>query len=118
MAAEKQFETKVKQYLQNQGCWYVKYWGGGQFTKAGVPDLLVCCNGYFLAIELKASTGRPSQLQLYNIRKIRDAGGFGIILYPSNFHILQDMIRDLKADTDIDFWKKHQTFFDNRSDEK
>lgn len=43
MAAEKNFEEKVKKYLKENGCWFLKYWGGGGFTKSGIPDLLVCC---------------------------------------------------------------------------
>jgi prophage antirepressor-like protein len=27
-------------FLRVQNIWYVKYWGGGQFTKAGIPDIL------------------------------------------------------------------------------
>ena len=47
MAAEKQFENKVKKYLAERNDWYLKYWGGGGFTKSGVPDLIVCDKGLF-----------------------------------------------------------------------
>ena len=112
MAAEKQFENQVKDWLKSQGCWLVKYWGGGAYTKAGVPDLLVCCGGYFIAIELKAPTGKPSQLQLWTIDQIRKAGGFAIVLYPDKFYMLKDLVMDLKRGEDVEFWHKHQTFFD------
>ncbi len=62
-------------------------WGGAKYTKSGVPDLLVNFNGYFLAIELKAPTGKPSHLQLYNIRKIRESHGLGVILYPKDYDL-------------------------------
>ena len=52
MAAEKLFEDKLKKFLKEEGCYFVKYWGGGQFTKVGTPDLLICCNGWFLGIEV------------------------------------------------------------------
>lgn len=83
MAAEKNFENKVKKFLKEQNCWCIKYWAGAAFTKEGIPDVLCCCNGYFLAIELKAANGKPSLLQLYNLNKIDEAGGFGILLYPN-----------------------------------
>jgi Holliday junction resolvase len=95
MAAEKNFENKVKAFLKDQGCWFIKYWGGGQFTKAGVPDLLVCCKGKFLAIELKGPTGKPSELQLYNIEAIRNAGGIALILYPEDFERFKELVRNL-----------------------
>jgi Holliday junction resolvase len=95
MAAEKNFENKVKAFLKSQGCWFIKYWGGGQFTKAGVPDLLVCCKGKFLGVELKASTGRPSELQLYNIEAIKRAGGIALVLYPEDFERFKELVKNL-----------------------
>ena len=41
MAAEKNFENRVKKYLDEYGCWWLKYWGGAAYTKSGIPDLLV-----------------------------------------------------------------------------
>lgn len=97
MAREKTFENKVKKFLKDEGCYYIKYWGGGTFTKSGVPDLLVCCNGYFIGIELKAENGKPSDLQLYNVRKIKEAGGKAMILYPKDFEDFKSLIKDLKS---------------------
>ena len=85
MAAEKNFENKVKTYLKNYVCWFLKYWGGASYTKSGIPDLLVSSDGCFLGIEVKADKGEPSLLQLYNLRKIRESGGYGILLYPKDF---------------------------------
>ena len=85
MAAEKNFENKVKKFLKDKGAWVLKYWGGAAYTKSGIPDLLVCFNGWFLGIELKAPNGRPSDLQLYNLREIEKAGGIGILLYPKDY---------------------------------
>ena len=89
MAAEKNFEEKVKKYLDERNDWYLKYWGGGGFTKSGIPDLLVCDCGRFLGIELKANNGKPSLLQLYNLKKIREAGGIGVLLYPKEFELFK-----------------------------
>ena len=82
MPAEKNFENKLKQYLKDQGAWLIKYWAGAAFTKEGIPDLLICHKGSFMAIEVKAPKGRPSLLQLITLKKIREAGGIGILLYP------------------------------------
>lgn len=93
---EKEFENKVKAFLKDQGCWVLKTWSNGVQRK-GVPDLLVCCNGYFLGVELKAENGHPSELQLWNIEKIHEAGGFAIVLYPKDFERFKMVIRDLKS---------------------
>ena len=81
---EKAFEIKVKKLLEEYGCWVLKTWSNG-VQRSGVPDLLVCCDGYFIGVELKAERGKPSKLQLYNLRKIRDSGGFAWLLYPNMF---------------------------------
>ena len=70
----------------------MKYWGGAAFTKAGIPDLLVCCNGRFLGVEIKAPNGRPSPLQLYNLREIDKSGGFGVLLYPNQWELFKNFV--------------------------
>lgn len=95
MAAEKNFENRVKAFLKDQGCWFIKYWGGGQFTKAGIPDLLVCCKGYFLAIELKGPTGKPSPLQRHTIEEIKKAGGLALVLYPKDFDDFKILVKNM-----------------------
>lgn len=94
---EKQFENQVKAFLKEQGCYSLKTWSNG-VQRQGVPDLLVCCNGYFVGVELKNETGKPSELQLWNIEKIREAGGFAFVLYPSGFNKFKKFIRDLKQE--------------------
>ena len=98
MAQEKTFENKIKKFLSEQGAWHIKYWAGSQFTKSGIPDILSCVNGHFVAIEVKAQNGKPSELQLHIINEIREAGGFAVVVYPSGFSKLKDFIYKLKAD--------------------
>ena len=96
IAAEKNYENKVKKFLEEQGAWLVKYWAGASYTKAGIPDVLACVNGIFFGIELKAPKGKPSELQLYNLRKIDEAGGFGILLYPNDFELFKELVKAVK----------------------
>lgn len=96
MAAEKNFENKVKNYLTNNNIWFIKYWAGAKFTKEGIPDILACYKGRFLAIELKAPKGKPSVLQLVTLRQIRNAGGYGVLLYPDDFTGFKKWMENLK----------------------
>lgn len=96
MGAEKNFENKVKDFLQREGCYFIKYWGGGDFTRAGVPDLLVCCKGTFVGVELKASNGKPKLLQIHHLKGIDQAGGYGILLYPQYYPLFINFIHCLK----------------------
>ena len=97
MAQEKTFENKIKKFLEENGAWYVKFFANS-YTKSGIPDILACVNGYFVGIEVKAQNGKPSELQLYNIRKIRKAGGFAMVVYPSGFNRFKEFILGLNND--------------------
>lgn len=99
MAQEKNFENKVKKFLTDEGCYFIKYWGGGEFTKAGVPDILCCCNGRFIGIEVKAPNGKASALQIHNLKKINQAGGYAVLLYPNQFDLFRNFILCLNADS-------------------
>lgn len=94
MAEEKSFENRIKNYLKAHNCWYVKYFAN-RMTRSGVPDILACINGFFVAIEVKASNGRPSDLQVWNRDQIRKAGGISIIVYPDQWEDFQLLIQDL-----------------------
>lgn len=94
MTKEKTFENKVKSYLKSKGAWVVKFFANG-YTQKGVPDLLCCLNGRFLAIEIKSENGRPSPLQLYTIDEIKKANGLALVLYPQNFDEFKHTIEAL-----------------------
>ena len=95
MGPEKTFEDKVKKFLNEQNCWHVKYWGGGGFTKSGIPDLLICCNGRFIAAEIKAEKGKPTVLQLVTLKRIHESGGIAVLLYPEGFELFQSLIKGI-----------------------
>jgi len=95
MAAEKNFENRLKKFLEDEGCWFVKFFANA-YTKSGIPDLLVCCNGSFVAVEVKAPNGKPSELQKMNIKNIIEQGGWGVILYPDQFDDFKKIIHCLK----------------------
>lgn len=52
MGLEKRFENKVRRWIKSQGGWSVKFFANG-YTRRGVPDLLSCIKGRFVAIEVK-----------------------------------------------------------------
>lgn len=97
MGPEKIFENKIKKYIEDQGGWQVKFFAN-RMTKEGIPDILACIDGYFLGLEIKAQNGKPSDLQKYHCNKIRKAGGFAFIIYPSGFDDLKKFIDGLKHD--------------------
>ena len=84
IAAEKNFENKIKAYLKSIGAYFIKT-HGDRFSKVGTPDIIACIKGKFVAIEVKAENGKPSELQHYHIQQINNAGGYAVILYPKDF---------------------------------
>jgi hypothetical protein len=48
---------------------------GGMYGRAGLPDIMVCYRGRFVAFEVKTATGRLTKLQEATLRDINDAGG-------------------------------------------
>lgn len=111
MASEKLFENRLKKWLEKQGIyaagtpqdkkdepecgWYFKVWGGG-YQKSGIPDLIICVNGFFIAAELKSETGTPSELQKKNTVAINNSNGIATILYPGGFEQFKDIVKGVK----------------------
>lgn len=91
IAAEKNFENKIKAYLKSIGAYFIKT-HGDRFSKVGTPDIIACVNGHFVAVEVKAENGKPSELQRYHIQQINKAGGYGVILYPKDFEQFKQYI--------------------------
>ena len=115
---ETPFKEKVEKWLDSQDTWFIKYWAGPKgFTKEGIPDILACINGKFYGMELKGDGGKPTLLQIINLRKIREAGGIGVLLYPEDF----DYFIAFTEGTELgEFWyrnnkKKQQDWFDKLS---
>lgn len=96
MPKEKDFQLKVEKFLTDKGIYFVKYWGGGNFTRSGVPDLLCCINGRFVGVELKTDNGKVSELQQYNIDKIIQSGGVALVLRPNDFKDFKSIVKNLK----------------------
>jgi nucleoside-diphosphate-sugar epimerase len=49
---------------------------GGMYGTAGIPDIIACINGRFVAFEVKTPTGELTRLQEITIERIRAAGGW------------------------------------------
>ena len=47
----------------------------GQITVSGIPDIICCCKGRFLGLEVKLPNGKLTELQKRAIEKINRAGG-------------------------------------------
>ena len=56
--------------------------------RAGIPDIIVCLHGYFLAIECKAGKGKTTRLQDRELDNINKAGGVAIVINETNIALV------------------------------
>lgn len=106
MAEEKRFENRIKSLLNKYGAYYFKYWAG-PFSKSGIPDVIACLNGVFIAVEVKATRGKPSPLQIVNCRRINVAGGIGVIIYPKDYEFLKSVLEEVSRCGTVTATLKH-----------
>lgn len=94
---EKTFENKIKKYISDE---IKKAWGfkfhADTYTKSGIPDLIYCINGRFVAIEVKKEKGKPSELQKRKIQKIIQDGGVAVIVKHSQFEDLKKLLASVE----------------------
>ena len=76
-------ENKVKAWLVKEiklkypTAWVYKP-PGGAYGKKGVPDIVMCISGLFVAIEVKASDkSELTAMQIHQLTLINDAKGIG-----------------------------------------
>jgi Holliday junction resolvase len=66
------------------------------FGRSGVPDVVCCVNGYFLGIECKAGTNKPTALQVREIEAIRRSNGVAIVVNEENWDMVRALVRKMK----------------------
>jgi len=72
---ESEIIRQIRDYLKTvDNCFFWKE-HGGQFGTAGLPDIIACVGGQFVAFEVKAEKGKTTVLQEVTLRRIRAAGG-------------------------------------------
>ena len=93
---EKRVKTKVEAVLKNEGAYYFFPATHG-YGRSGVPDIIACVNGRFLAIECKAGGNKPTALQVREIENIRLAGGVAVVANEENWDEVRLLVREMKG---------------------
>ena len=77
---ESEIVKQIKEYLKTlKGCFFWKE-HGGQFGTAGIPDIIMCYKGRFVAFEVKNEKGKLTVLQAITIKQIQRAGGIAEVV--------------------------------------
>lgn len=77
MAGEGKLQDKIIDFLKPyKDVWVMNKWGNA-IEHGGIPDLILCINGMFVAMELKNpnKSGKVSSRQRIELKKIRNSGG-------------------------------------------
>lgn len=53
---------------------------GGMYGTAGLPDIICCYKGRFIAFEVKNAKGKVTELQKWTMGQINSAGGAAMVV--------------------------------------
>lgn len=88
---EGKVKDKVVKILKQYGVYYFFPVTGG-FGMSGIPDIICCHNGRFIAIECKAGKNKTTALQDAHLARIRAAGGIAVVINEENVDGLAETI--------------------------
>jgi Holliday junction resolvase len=70
-------KDEICKYLDSIRAWYFRPYMAG-YGKRGVPDIIACSRGMFIAIEVKRPGKKPTPVQELRGKQIRAAYGYWI----------------------------------------
>lgn len=71
---------KISEYFKTVPSLFFWKEHGGQYGTAGIPDIIVCYKGKFIAFECKVGNNKPTVLQAITLRQILKAGGYALVV--------------------------------------
>lgn len=95
MTPEAKVKTAVKKILDAHGVYHFSPAANG-YGRVGIPDIICCVDGRYLAIECKAGAGKTTVLQDREIAAITKAGGVAIVVNEDGVAALPHTIETLK----------------------
>lgn len=87
MTPESKVKKAVRTLLDELGIYHFMPPANG-FGRAGIPDIVACMDGHFIAIECKAGKGTTTALQDRELNAILNHGG---TVYIAREHNLDDL---------------------------
>ena len=78
---ESDIKRKIMKYLKESGGWWFKVYSGMGMARAGIPDIIGCVEGKFIAIEVKTEIGKLTALQEDTLTQISANFGRAMVVY-------------------------------------
>jgi Holliday junction resolvase len=92
---ESKVKKKVKKILDDLGAYHFSPMMDG-YGRSGVPDIIACYKGRFIAIECKSGDNKPTLLQLRNIEDIKRNQGLAIVINEDNIESLLALVKEIQ----------------------
>lgn len=89
---EGKVKARLKKHLDEMGIYHFSPFQAGM-GRAGVPDVIGCYRGLFVAFECKAGKGKTTALQEREINAIRTAKGLAFVINEENVDNIQELLR-------------------------
>ena len=89
---EAKVKAAVRKLLVEFGIYHFSPAANG-FGRAGIPDIICCFGGRFIAIECKAGKGVTTALQDKELAAIRTAGGMTMVVNETNIQELKEKLQ-------------------------
>ena len=77
---ETYLQRSIRTLIQKRGGYAIKQ-HGSMISEPGIPDILACYKGFFLAIEAKEVGNTPSKQQGIHIRNIQKSCGITCVIW-------------------------------------
>ena len=88
---EGRVKDKVTKLLKSHNVYYFFPVTGG-YGVSGIPDIVCCHNGRFIAFECKAGKNKTTALQDRQLEMIRQSGGIALVINEENIHEVENII--------------------------
>lgn len=94
---ERKVKDKVVSILKKYGAYYFfpATYGMG---RAGVPDIIVCYRGLFVAFECKAGKGKTTALQERELANIKKANGIAVVINETNIDLVELILNTIEKE--------------------
>lgn len=91
---EGKVKAHVRKLLDAADVYYFSPAANG-YGRVGIPDIICCYRGLFIAIECKAGNGKTTALQAREITSIGDRGGIALIINEDNYDDVTSVLTSL-----------------------
>lgn len=95
---EKDIVSAILRYLKTVPVCFAWKTHGGMYGTAGIPDIICCYHGMFLAFEVKQPSGTLTTLQRITLQKINDAKGNAYKV--TSLHEVKEILKSLEVPND------------------